>query len=267
MKSLKELGHRILTEGVWIGNQRTGKKCLTIPTHIECFSGLGPLPIDTTRKQMVKAPIMELIGYLRGYTNAQDFADIGSPTWFANANETKSWLDNPNRIGDNDCGAIYQFADEMLEIYRKLSKGIDDRGLIATAWKPETFDKACLRPCMFQHQFQLVGDTLHLTSIQRSADVPMAGSWNSIQSYALLNIMAQVTGLKVGTVTRIINHAHIYEDQYELFKGQMEREEITCKPELRINIDTYNDIFTCTKDDFVLTGYEHHPAIKYPFTS
>lgn len=267
MGNLKDLGLKILNDGEWVNNERTGKRCLTIPVYVETFDGSGLLPIDTTRKQMVKSPIMELIGYMRGLTNAQDFADIGSPTWFANANENQLWLNNPNRKGENDCGDIYQFANELKEIHCKLSQGIDDRGLIATAWKPETFDKACLRPCMFQHQFQLIDGTLHLTSLQRSADVPTAGSWNSIQSYVLLNIMAKTTGSKAGTVTRVINHAHIYEDQLSLFEEQMSREEVDCTPTLSMNIDTYGDLFTCTKEDFTLNGYKSHGAIKYPFTS
>jgi len=31
----------------------------------------------------------------------------------------------------------------------------------------------CLRPCMHTHTFSLLGDTLYLTSYQRSCDVPL----------------------------------------------------------------------------------------------
>lgn len=265
MNHLKELGERILNEGTWLTNERTGKRCLTIPVHVATYTSM---PIDSTRKQMFKAPIMELLGYIRGLENAQDFADLGSPTWFGNANETQAWLDNPARKGENDCGTIYQFSDELREIAEKLSKGVDDRGLIATAWKPETFDTACLRPCMFQHQFQRIGDTLYMTSIQRSADVPMAGSWNSIQCWVLLSLMAQVTGYKVGSVTHIINHAHVYEDQLELFQEQMSREPLEIEPVLKINPEliSWDDLLTADKNDFSLEGYDSHPPIKYPFT-
>lgn len=265
-KMIKEIGNRILKEGVWVENERTGKRCLTIPLHIEQFDGAGRVPIDTTRKQMFKSPIMELIGYIRGYTDAQQFADIGSPTWFGNSNETPAWLANPNRKGNNDCGAIYQFSKELKEIHDKLIQGVDDRGLIATAWKPETFPYASLRPCMFQHQFQLIDGKLHLVSLQRSSDVPMAGSWNSIQSYVLLNIMAKVTGHDVGNVTRVINHAHVYEDQLGLFEEQMGRGEIDCSPRMTMNVEGWDDIYSCSKEDFSLRGYRHHAPIHYPFT-
>ena len=39
----------------------------------------------------------------------------------------------------------------------------------------------CLRPCMHTHTFSLVGDTLYLTSSQRSCDVPLGQNFNQIQ--------------------------------------------------------------------------------------
>ncbi|QAY02109.1 thymidylate synthase [Vibrio phage VspSw_1] len=271
-QKLLELGNKILTEGEWIYNERTGKNCLTIPIHIATYDvGAGDFPIDTTRKQAYRGPIMELLGYVRGLTNAQDFADIGAPTWFSNANKTKAWLNNPHRKGENDCGQIYGAVAQadFVKVYKNLKAGIDDRGEIITFWRPETFAKACLRPCMHTHSFQLINGTLHMTSIQRSADVPMAGSWNAIQCYVLLALMAQITGHKPGKVTHIINNAHIYEDQLELFEEQMCRISMFCKPKLIINpeIKTLEDLQTwVTKEDFTLEGYASHESITYPFS-
>lgn len=270
---LLDLGTKILKEGIWIPNKRTGKSCLTIPLHIAQYNvGKGEFPIDTTRKQMYRSPIMEFIGYIRGLTNAQDFADIGSPTWFGNANETEAWLSNPNRKGENDCGQIYGAVsqDEFKKVYKNLKAGIDDRGEIIQFWKPERFEEGCLRPCMYSHSFQLVGDTLHLTSTQRSADVPMAGSWNAIQCYFFLAVMARITGHKAGIATHIIERAHIYEDQFELFQEQMTREPLQCVPRLWINPDitSLEDLQTwVTKEDFRLDDYASHDGMTYPFTA
>ena len=272
-RHLQELGRKIIAEGEWIHNERTGKRCKTIPIHIAQYNvGAREIPIDTTRKQMYRSPIMEMIGYIRELTNAQDFADIGSPTWFDNSNETETWVQSSFRKGENDCGLIYGAAapGEFEKVYRNLKAGIDDRGEIIMFWKPEKFHEACLRPCMFAHSFQLVNGTLHLTSWQRSADVPLASSWNAIQCYFLLAIMAQITGHKPGIATHIINNAHIYEDQYELFCEQMLREPVECKPFLSIDpmIYTLDDLKTWVdKSCFYLSGYEHREYIKYPFTA
>ena len=63
--------------------------------------------------------------------------------------------------------------DQLRKIVNNLSRGIDDRGKILTFFNPGEFDLGCLRPCMYTHTFSLVGDTLHLTSYQRSCDVPL----------------------------------------------------------------------------------------------
>ncbi|BAV81245.1 thymidylate synthase [Vibrio phage VCPH] len=270
--ALLQLGNKILTRGEWIYNERTATNCLTIPIHIAEYVPEHP-PIDTTRKQAFKAPIAELLGYIRGFTDAAQFAAIGSPTWFANANETQAWLDNPHRKGENDCGLIYGAVaqGDFDKVYNNLKRGIDDRGEIITFWRPETFQYACLRPCMHSHSFQLIGDTLHLTSTQRSADVPMAGSWNSLQAWILLKLMAQITGHKMGIVTHIIERAHVYENQYDLFVEQMSRTPMHV-PNLDVwinpDIQSLDDLrYWVTTDDFKLTGYESHDAIKYPFTA
>ena len=68
MKQYIEVGKRILEEGVWVTNPRTGVRCLTIIDADFTFNvGAGEFPLVTTRKSFAKQAIMELIGYLRGY--------------------------------------------------------------------------------------------------------------------------------------------------------------------------------------------------------
>ena len=165
----------ILDEGEWIYNERTGKKCLTKPNVVmEYDVGNNKFPLCTTRKSYWKPAIAELLGYIRGYTSAADFRKLGAKTWDANANDNQAWLNNPSRKGVDDMGKCYgaiakDFGGKDLwhKVYNNLKSGIDDRGEIVTFWKPDEFDKACLRPCMFQHQFTLINDTLYLTSYQR----------------------------------------------------------------------------------------------------
>lgn len=103
-----DLGRRILKEGKWELNERTGERCLTIVRHdIEIDLKTDEYPLLTTRKAPFLLGIGELIAYLRGYDNAEDFRSVNSMSWDANANENKSWLANPNRKGHDDLGPIY----------------------------------------------------------------------------------------------------------------------------------------------------------------
>ena len=84
MKQYLQLCQRIVDEGVWVDNQRTGKRCLTvINADLSYDVGAGEFPLVTTRKSFYKAAIAEMIGYLRAYDNAADFRKIGTKTWDA----------------------------------------------------------------------------------------------------------------------------------------------------------------------------------------
>lgn len=282
MKQYLDLCQRIVDEGVWVENKRTGKRCLTvINADLEYNVGANEFPLVTTRKSYWKAAIAELLGYLRGYDNAAQFRAIGCNTWNANANENAAWLANPHRKGEDDMGRVYgvqgrhwrnsegQEFDQLRKIYDDLRNGIDDRGEILTFYNPGEFDMGCLRPCMHTHTFSLVGDTLYLTSSQRSCDVPLGQNFNQIQVFTLLALMAQITGHKAGKAYHKIVNAHIYEDQLKLMRDVQLKREPYPSPKLHINPDikSLEDIETwVTLDDFEVEGYKYHEHIAYPFS-
>ena len=282
MKQYLDLCQRIVDEGVWVENKRTGTKRLTvINADLEYDVANNKFPLITTRKSFYKAAIAELLGYLRGYDSAAQFRDIGCMTWNANANENKAWLENPHRRGEDDMGRVYgvqgrswqrpdgSHLDQLKKVIDNLSKGIDDRGEIVTFYNPGEFELGCLRPCMHTHTFSLLGDTLYLTSYQRSCDVPLGLNFNQIQCFVLLALVAQITGHKPGKAYHKIANAHIYENQLELMRDVQLKREPFASPELKINpnIKSLEDIETwVTKDDFEVVGYQCHDAIKYPFS-
>ncbi len=282
MKQYLALCQRIIDEGEWIDNKRTGTRCLTvINADLEYDVANNQFPLITTRKSFYKAAIAELLGYLRGYDNAAQFRAIGCNTWNANANENSAWLNNPHRKGEDDMGRVYgvqgrqwqrpdgSHFDQLRKVVDNLTNGIDDRGEIVTFYNPGETALGCLRPCMHTHTFSLLGDRLYLTSYQRSCDVPLGLNFNQIQCFVLLALVAQITGHKPGKAFHKIVNAHIYENQLPLMRDvQLKREPLPL-PKLHINpnIKTLDDIETwVTTDDFSVEGYQCHEAIKYQFT-
>ncbi len=282
MKQYLDLCQRIVNEGTWVENERTGKRCLTvINADLEYDVGANEFPLVTTRKSYWKAAIAELLGYIRGLNDAEAFRQLGTPTWLANANENKAWLDNPCRKGENDMGRVYGVqgrswqkpdggtVDQLRKIVDDLSKGIDDRGEILSFYNPGEFHLGCLRPCMHTHTFSLLGGRLYLTSSQRSCDVPLGQNFNQIQVFTFLALMAQITGHKAGKAYHKIVNAHIYEDQLELMRDVQLQRQPFASPQLHINPDikSLEDLETwVTLDDFEVSGYEYQPAIAYPFS-
>lgn len=282
MQQYLALCQRIVDEGVWVDNRRTGKRCLTvINADLEYDVAGNEFPLVTTRKSYWKAAIAELLGYLRGYDNAADFRALGTKSWDANANENEAWLNNPARKGEDDMGRVYgvqgrrwrrpdgNTLDQLRKLVDDLAAGVDDRGEILTFYNPGEFELGCLRPCMHTHNFSLLGDTLYLTSYQRSCDVPLGLNFNQIQVFTLLALIARITGHKPGRAYHKIVNAHLYEDQLELMRDvQLQREPYPL-PRLHINPDikTLEDLETwVTLADFEVEGYRHHEPIAYPFS-
>lgn len=282
MKQYLELCKRIVNEGTWVKNERTGKSCLTvINADLQYEVGENKFPMITTRKSYFKSAIAEFLGYIRGYDNAADFRALGTKTWDANANLNKAWLNNPYRKGEDDMGRVYgvqgrswktpegNTIDQLKKVVDDLKNGIDDRAEIITFYNPGEFHMGCLRPCMHTHNFSLVGDTLHLTSYQRSCDVPLGLNFNQVQVFVFLALMARITGKKAGTAYHKIVNAHIYEDQLELMRDVQLKREPFPSPQLHINekITSLEDLETwVTMDDFTVSGYQCHDPIAYPFS-
>lgn len=282
MQQYLDLCRRIVEEGEWVYNERTGKRCLTvINADLEYDVENNRFPLVTTRKSFWKAAIAELLGYLRGYDSAAQFRALGCNTWNANANDNESWLNNPFRTGEDDMGRVYgvqgrqwatpdgQHIDQLKKVVQNLSKGIDDRGEIVTFYNPGEFHMGCLRPCMHTHHFSLLGGKLYLNSIQRSADVPLGVNFNQCQVFVLLALIAQITGHQPARAYHKLVNAHIYEDQLDLMRDVQLKREPYPSPELKINPDirTLEDLETwVTLDDFEVEGYQHHDAIQYPFS-
>ena len=282
MHQYLKLCQRIIDQGVWVENERTGKKCLTaINADLSYNVAANEFPIITTRKSYWKAAIAELLGYLKGYDNAADFRELGTKSWDANANNNEAWLNNPVRKGDDDMGRVYGVQgrswqkpdgskpDQLEKIVSNLSRGVDDRGEILTFYNPGEFELGCLRPCMHTHTFSLLGDTLYLTSYQRSCDVPLGLNFNQIQVFTLLALIAQISGKTPGIAYHKIVNAHIYEDQLDLMRNVQLGRDPFAPPKLSINPDikSLKDIESWVGiEDFSVIGYEHHEPISYPFS-
>lgn len=95
-----------------------------------------------------------------------------------------------------------------------------------------------------------------------------------VQVYFLLWVMTKLTGKQPAIAKHRSINIHLYENQYDLFVEQMEREPFP-SPYLYCNktITLESVLGLCEKEednlhpnDFDVINYQHHPAIKYPFT-
>lgn len=272
---------KIINNGFIKYNERTKKRCVTSFGDLKEYdlSG-GKFPLLTTKQMDIRPIAAELLGFIRGYTNAADFRQAGCKIWDANANKTKAWLDNPNRKGEDDLGRIYgaqardwkkpdgSSYDQLKSIVGRLDKRIDDRRLIVSHWNPGELDLMALPPCHLLYLFGIEGDKLHLGMVQRSADVPLGVNFNVASYSLLLLLICRITGLKPGKFIHFIWNAHIYQDQMENMLHLSNREPYP-PPSIWIDerITCLEDLETwVTTDCFKMIDYQHHPKISFPFS-
>ena len=287
------LANDILETGEW-SNNRTGVRTKFKIGKLLEFDLSKEFPILTTKYVYWRSAISEMVGFIRGYDNAADFRNIGCNVWNQNANENKEWLKNPNRKGTDDLGRIYgvqwrewdaglltqtsentfeidQPVDQLKMVVDDLSKDIDNRREIVTAWNPGEMSIMALPPCHMTMIFSLVEEKtkVDLFVVIRSSDVGLGLPFNTAQYAFLLNFIARITNKKVGTLRIYLNNVHIYENHIDGIKEQLKRMPLICNPKLDLSDDlsSLEALETTSKpiqDLIHLNDYEYHPAIKLP---
>lgn len=258
MKQYLDLLQRIMDEGVH-KEDRTGTGTISIFGHQMRFNLEEGFPLVTTKKLHLKSIIHELLWFLKGDTNVKYLQENGVRIW-------NEWADE-----NGDLGHIYGyqwrswpdyeggFIDQITEAVETIKKNPDSRRIIVSAWNVADIKNMNLPPCHAFFQFYVADGRLSLQLYQRSADTFLGVPFN-IASYALLlQMVAQVTGLKAGEFIHTLGDTHIYLNHLEQVRLQLTRTPRPL-PKMRINPDV-KDLFSFKYEDFELTDYDPWPYI------
>ena len=259
MKQYLDLLQHILDDGV-VKTDRTGTGTKSIFGHQMRFNLDDGFPLLTTKKLHLKSIIHELLWFLKGDTNVHYLQENGVRIW-------NEWADE-----NGDLGHIYGYQwrswpdyngghiDQIKEVIRQIKEQPDSRRIIVSAWNVADLDKMNLPPCHLLFQFYIADGRLSLQLYQRSADTFLGVPFN-IASYALLlQMMAQVTGLKAGDFVHTTGDTHIYLNHLEQAKLQLTREPRPL-PRMVLKPDVKN-LFDFCYDDFELQDYNPWPHIS-----
>ena len=259
MKQYLDLLDRILTEGVK-KEDRTGTGTISVFGNQMRFNLEDGFPLLTTKKLHLKSIIYELLWFLRGDTNIKYLKDHGVSIW-------DEWADENGELGpvyghqwrswpDENGGTI----DQIQNVVNQIKNNPDSRRMIVSAWNVAEVERMALPPCHTMFQFYVANGRLSLQLYQRSADTFLGVPFN-IASYALLlQMMAQVTGLKAGDFIHTTGDTHLYLNHLEHATLQHTR---SPRPLHRMIINPdVKDIFDFKYEDFQLEGYDPWPHIK-----
>ncbi|MDE5706445.1 thymidylate synthase [Muribaculum sp.] len=259
MKQYLELLDHVMANGVEKGD-RTGTGTRSVFGYQMRFNLEEGFPLLTTKKLHLKSIIYELLWFLRGETNVHYLQEHGVRIW-------NEWA-GP----DGELGPIYGYQwrswpdyngghiDQISEVVETIKNNPDSRRIIVSAWNVGQLDEMHLPPCHAFFQFYVADGRLSLQLYQRSADIFLGVPFN-IASYALLlQMMAQVTGLRAGDFVHTLGDAHIYNNHIEQARLQLSREPRHL-PRMVLNPEV-KSIFDFKYEDFTLEDYDPHPHIK-----
>ncbi|MCC6563763.1 thymidylate synthase, partial [Candidatus Uhrbacteria bacterium] len=154
-----------------------------------------------------------------------------------------------------------QGVDQFAKMIDTIRKNPMDRRMIVMAWNPKALPEQALPPCHYGFQVLVTDGKLDLLWNQRSVDTMLGLPFN-IASYAtLLHLLAKETGLGEGKLIGFLADTHIYVNQIEGAKTQLEREPKTLP---RIMTDSFTSIYEWTGEQTRLEGYESHEKIEFP---
>ena len=210
------------------------------------------LPILTIRRTAFKSCLDELLWIWQKKSN--NIHDLKSHIW-------DSWADENGSIGK---AYGYQLAkksiypegefDQVDRVLYDLKHNPSSRRILTNIYNFEDLHEMNLYPCAYSMTFNVSGDTLNGILNQRSNDMLTANNWNVLQYSLLLMMLAQVSGLKAGTLIHVIADAHIYDRHIPLVEKVIAKPQHPA-PKLTINPEIKN-FYDFKIEDFKLEGYE-----------
>lgn len=217
-------------------------------------------PLITTKRVHFRSIAYELLWFLRGESNVGYLRENRVTIW-------DEWADE-----NGDLGPVYgvqwrswptphgEHIDQIQQVIDTLRRDPDSRRIIVSAWNVADIPAMALAPCHAFFQFYVADGRLSCQLYQRSADMFLGVPFN-IASYALLTRMvAEQTDLQPGEFVWTGGDCHIYDNHVNQVTEQLRRAPYPA-PQLRF-ARRPSSMFDYSYEDFMIDGYEHHPAIR-----
>ena len=261
MRQYHDLLRLVLEKGA-PREDRTGTGTLSVFGAQARFDLRERFPLLTTKKLHLKSIIHELLWFLRGETNVRSLNEKGVTIW-------DEWADEKGDLGPvygaqwiRWRGADGAVINQIDNVIAEIKRNPESRRLIVSAWNVADIEQMALPPCHVLFQFYARDGELSCQLYQRSADLFLGVPFN-IASYSLLTMMvAQVCELRPGEFIHTFGDLHLYRNHLEQAREQLSR---ACRPLPWMQLNpTVKSIYDFRFEDFVLSEYDPHPAIKAP---
>ena len=270
-------------------------KTIRLPHQVLQFDLEEEFPILTSKKVAFKTAVIEILWiYQQASNDVRWLQERGVKIWneweisesgeyqgrninkiFAKEHPSEAKEDFAHTIG-TAYGWIVNRYNLVGNLIETLKNNPGNRRMVMSLWQNEWLSTAALPSCVWNSQWNLIDGRLNLLVTSRSSDVPLGLPFNIVQYATLCYLIAQSIGARPGQFTFITNDAHIYENQVDGIREQIERYDKATKdgtlppaPKLWLNPkikDFYKFDNSKELKDIKLENYENLGVIKMPAT-
>lgn len=286
-KKYIKLCEEILEKGTEVKN-RTGINTIKLPYKSFSFDLSKEFPILTVKKVNFDVAVIEMLWFYQAKSNdVRWLNERNIKLWDNWAVDEDGYYRVYNKDGSlkyekffgkkyaHTIGTAYGYINKIMKqpetAIEIIKAGEEDprfRRNIINLWQDEYLKTAVLPSCVFNLQLDVTDGKLNGIVTQRSCDVALGLPFNVAQYAVLIYMLAQVTNLKPGMLYWSAKDVHIYVNQIDGIKIQIERMKTLGgfkAPKLYLNPEI-KDFFAFDNSrelkDIKLINYQHHGSIK-----
>ena len=253
----------ILNHGVWDTDRNVrphwddGTPAHTVKRFgiVNRYNVAEEFPVLTIRRTYWKTAVDELLWIWQKKSN--NIHDLKPHIW-------DSWADESGSIGKAYGYQLRQKSiypegefDQVDRVLYQLKHDPASRRILTNLYNFQDLHEMHLYPCAYSMTFNVSGDTLNAILNQRSQDMLAANSFNVVQYSVLLQMFAQVSGLKAGELVHVIADAHIYDRHVPLVEKILKNPQHPA-PKFRMD-PSVTDFYAFTRDSFSVEDYVYEP--------
>jgi thymidylate synthase len=192
-------------------NERTGKKVKAIHgVHFRIEE--GQFPLLHLRDINPLWSCAEAVWFISGGRSPEFMQGYGFKNWDA-------FKDNDGLISSATgfrWRQAFDGVDQLTEVMAKLSKDPTTRQAVMISWKPawDLINPGPNAPCIIAWHLEILGGALHMSIMQRSADMYFGFPHDILGFRIVQSLMASALKVKSGIMSYHISNAHLYQDQW-----------------------------------------------------
>lgn len=225
-------------------------------------------PLMTHRVFGSAGPIGEMVCFIKGLTNVEEFEKRKCFWWRDNLNDYNKRNGTPENL---DLGPIYgskwrnfHGIDQLTSLLREAEANPTSRRLLVTSWDPSDQHKAVLPPCHYSFQIFIDGEDLDLLFNMRSVDWVL-GCPADMAAYGFLQAaICRHLGKKPRELRGNFADTHIYTTHYEGAEEILSTAVARPLPQWHWKQpEGIIGIYTVEPEDFVIEPFDRGPSMRF----